>query len=163
MATLVTLLVLFARTVTAQRPTVWGELGIGPGYGPGQADWVVRVAGAVQVGRWMVVGRATNAANILGLFFANDSDVVTLADWALLAGIGSPPSTRHMYAAAGIGVAEIGRQGVPERHRLSLPLEAGASWRPLPVLGLGAVVFANLNSDATFGGVVVTLQAGKLR
>jgi hypothetical protein len=45
-------------------------------------------------------------------------------------------------------------------HTIGVPVIAEAALCPAPVFGLGAQIFANVNSRMTYGGAMVFLQIG---
>ena len=78
-----------------------------------------------------------------------------------------------VHLSAGIGVAVVGgrryRQlfggahGEPFDPMIGFPLEGHVSWMPASVLAVGLHGFANVNTGQPFGGVGVSVRAGRLR
>ena len=82
-----------------------------------------------------------------------------MEDLGLLAGIGTRPGRVHVAVAAGLGVAHNSR----DTSALAVPLEAQVTWRFSHVVGLGLRGFLSVNRIATFGGLTLHVQVGRLR
>lgn len=91
-------------------------------------------------------------------------------DLAILYGRGRHWSRGAATASIGLGLMDgercrgiLGGTCTPLSSRISLPVAARVSWRALPFGGLGLYGFANLNSEQSFAGAVLTIELGRLR
>ncbi len=79
---------------------------------------------------------------------------------------GFATQSERFHTSFSFGVAVIGgsrsdglfspSETIPTQ--FGFPLEANLYWRPLPNLGLGAYAAANINGDASFAGIGLSLQ-----
>ena len=56
-----------------------------------------------------------------------------------------------------------GSRETNREHSIGLASQADAVWAPLSFLGVGAGLFANLNSARSFGGATLTVHLGRVR
>jgi hypothetical protein len=98
----------------------------------------------------------------LNAAFGTGGGTLAASDVGLLYGRAGRPRMLHRYAALGAGVAEINGTGGVE-YRLALLLEAGASLRLLPFLGVAAQLFGDINTAQSFAGFTLGVQLGRLR
>jgi hypothetical protein len=136
---------------------VWGTVGLGGGT----PDGFAASAGLDLLARGHLISlRAAGVAGIIDDEF-----------WDVAAMYGRAHAWRRGLVALSTGLAIMdgnrcaGVFGgcVPVAARIGLPLAARLSLHPLPFLGVGLYGFANLNSEESFGGAVVTVQLGRLR
>jgi len=78
----------------------------------------------------------------------------------LLAGYATA-SPAQLYFSAAAGLAAV--HDVTDRNAVGVPIEAQATWRFLPWVGLGLHVFAVPNKLANYGGISLALDVGRLR
>ncbi len=139
---------------------VWLSLGLGGGAAQElNVDGTLAFQANAQWGRHHVALRALGMGDV-GSFPDGSDDSVT--EVSLL--YGRRRAWSFGYVAAAAGLANVSAKGLPgtsnEVHRtvgLPVVLEAGLQ---SPVLGLGIQGFGNLNSVATYGGVLILLQLG---
>ncbi|MFH5884220.1 hypothetical protein ACG2F4_07910 [Halalkalibaculum sp. DA3122] len=91
-------------------------------------------------------------------------------DIAFLYGRGT--RIRSFYVSAGLGASVIGGTRYPRlfgggrgeqmQTMIGFPLEGQISWQPLRYLAVDLYSFANVNTEQPFGGVGLSLRAGKL-
>lgn len=139
---------------------VWLSLGLGGGVAQElNVDGTLALQANAQWGRHHVALRALGMGDV-GSFPDGSDDSVT--EVSLL--YGRRGAWSFGYVAAAAGLASVSAKGLPGtanavQRAVGLPvvLEAGLQ---SPVLGLGIQGFGNLNSVATYGGVLVFLQLG---
>jgi len=141
----------FAGTTPAPRHRFWVSAGQGFGLLIAAAEYSC----AYQTGRYLVMARCCAT----GIPVMIDAPPPYIADFGLLFGLGSAGRTVHRSVAAGISYVEA----AGGLRTVGIPLEAGITWTPLPVVGIGATLFGNLNTILPFAGIVLHLRAGKLR
>jgi hypothetical protein len=138
-------------------PRFWFGIGVGSGWGSVQGGSLYGAL-SFQTGRHLIKLRSAVVFEIPG-----DAD----ADLGVLYGIATRRASTHASVALGIGFASVAGSlcgGPFERWRcVSLPLEAAVSYRPFGGLGLGLTAWADINRDRTFGGIVLTLEVGRVR
>ena len=161
------------RAQAAEDPTGGTEvrvdvsLGLGPGsYGVG-GQFALGVS--TPVGEFIARSAGTSEFNILSMS-------ESAADLALLYGRRKSGSRGWVRAAAGPAVAESIRAGPVvscsfifcnhepiKSYTAGLAVQGDAVWAVVPAFGLGASLFANLNPQASFGGMTVGVWVGSLR
>jgi len=132
------------------RSTVWGFVALGIGGAYDSTFYAAGVGAAWQRHKLVLMGRIASVG---------PEKENRMEDLGLLAGIGTQRGRFHYLAAAGLGVAR-NRQ---DSTALSLPIEAQATWRFSGFAGIGLRGFLSLNKVATFGGLTVMAEVGRLR
>lgn len=155
-------LLLLPVSLTAQpeseRSRIW--LGIGLGSGASSRDGGMAFVGQLA---WHRRPHAITLRTV-GVFDFFDADSGPFGDFGLLYGRTSTGPFGHVSLSA--GVAATGFESGCERPGgctvIGVPIAAEAALRILPIFGLGAELFANLNTEAVFGGLAVFVQLGWL-
>lgn len=145
---------------TQPGPRIWLSLGLGGGAAPElSVDGTLAFQATAQWGGHHVALRALGMGDV-GSFPDGSDDSVT--EVSLL--YGRRRAWSFGYVAAAAGLAGVGARGFPGtandlRRTIGLPvsLEVGLQ---SPVVGIGVQGFGNLNTVASFGGVLVALQLG---
>ena len=132
-----------------ERRATWVTLGLG--LGP-QFGTEVAVAG---------VGAISHQRGVLILSLTGvsaSSGIISAKAVGILAGVGTPPKTRH--ASAQLGIARVSGDHA-SRAVVGVPVQVqvGVSTRALGIAVLG---YANVNSYHTFGAAAIALQVGSL-
>jgi hypothetical protein len=145
-----------SRRVTAQenpapvRSTFWGFVALGVGAVGDSSFYAAGVGAAWQRRNLVLMSRIASVG---------PEKENRMEDLGLLAGVGTQRGRFHYLAAAGLGVARTSQDSTA----LALPIEAHATWRFSRVAGIGLRGFLSLNKLATFGGLTVMAQVGRLR
>ena len=95
----------------------------------------------------------------------------TYSDIGLLYGWSTKPALFTASIGTGIAYSTIvydesglfGSQSDITKNAIGVPLEIQLYWRFTRFVGLGLYTFANFNSEKSFAGVTICVQAGKLR
>ena len=132
------------------RTTFWGFAALGIGAASDSTFYAAGSGAAVQFRKLVLLGRIASVG---------PKKENRMEDLGLLAGIGTRPGRVHVAVAAGLGVAHNSR----DTSALALPLEAQVTWRFSHVVGLGLRGFLSVNRIATFGGLTLHVQVGRLR
>lgn len=140
---------------------VW--LGVGPGFGAGP-EIVGGLGGLIQL-TWQRE-RTHLALRTLGLVdfdgFPDSGGGSSATELGLLYGRARVTSWGHAAVGAGLSGVYLegcGDDGPDECWAVGVPLAAEAALQAL-VAGLGVQAFANLNTRAPYGGLVLFLQLG---
>ena len=138
-----------------QRPTVWATIALGQS-GISDSGMIHSAVGlSVQRNHLLVAGRVTgNQQGRKGDYTTRIRDVGILAGYATA-------SPAQLYFSAAAGLAAV--HDVTDRNAVGVPIEAQATWRFLPWVGLGLHVFAVPNKLANYGGISLALDVGRLR
>ena len=138
-----------------QRPTLWGTIALGQAGITDSGMIHSSIGLSVQRRHLVVTGRATgNQQGQKGDYHMRIEDVGILAGYATM-----PPAQLHFSIAGGLAIVHDNN----DRSTLGFPIEAQATWRFLPWAGLGLRVFGVPNELASYGGVSLALDAGRLR
>jgi len=127
-------------------------------------------SGNIQYGSGLISLHASAHAETVEIFGGGDE----LYDLGLLVGIASRGTRELASFAVGIarvtGSRYIGRPGLFSSGRrvgtqptIGLPIEAQLFHKLGRIAGLGACMYADINSEQTFGGITLNIQLGKLR
>jgi len=137
-----------------QRPTLWGTVALGQAGITDSGMIHSSIGLSVQRGHLLVTGRATgNQQGQKGDYRMRIRDV------GILAGYATPPAQLHFSIAGGLSSVH----DINDRSTVGFPIEAQATWRFLPWVGLGLRAFGVPNKLANYGGVSLALDAGRLR
>lgn len=139
-------------SLSPARSTFWGfaALGIGATAAADSTFYASGLGASLQRGKLVLMARIA----AVGPEREN-----RMEDLGLLAGVASPPARFHYLVAAGLGVA----RNAADTTALALPVEAQATWRLSRLVGVGVRGFLSLNRVATFGGITLMAQVGRLR
>ena len=99
-------------------------------------------------------------------FLPNERQVQDITELGGLYGLQLQQGWFCFCASGGIAMVATKEQnnGVIERfYSIALPIESQLLLEPLSFLGIGISLFANLNSKASFSGVALSVQIGRLR
>ncbi len=100
------------------------------------------------------------------LFLPNERQVKSIAELGGLYGLQVQQGWFCFCASGGVGMVLTTEQnnGVIENfYSLALPMEAQLLIEPLSFFGIGMSLFTDLNSKASFSGVALSVQIGRLR
>jgi hypothetical protein len=164
---LASLLVVGFGAVLAQAPPPMQERGTG---------WLALNLGYTVGGPWtgMYVASAdldfqrrhhwfgVRASAMLDEFYGDES----VAELGLLYGLAARHGSFHVLGGIGLAYVSVCREVSGEldcRKRLGIPLTGRLSVRPLPLVGIGAQPFGNMNSIASVTAWTVFVELGKLR
>ena len=139
----------------AQRRTFWGTIALGQA-GISDSGMIHSSLGlTVQRRHLLVTGHATgNQQGQKGNYRTRIRDAGILAGYAT-----TPPAQLHLSIAGGLAIVH----DIRDSSAVGLPIEAQATWRFLPLVGLGLRVFAVPNKLANYGGIALALDVGRLR
>ena len=138
-----------------QRTTLWGTIALGQAGITDSGMIHSSIGLSVQRHHFVVTGRATgNQQGQKGDYRMRIRDVGILAGYAT-----TPPAQLHFSIAGGLGIVH----DINDRSTVGFPIEAQATWRFLPWVGLGLRVFGVPNELANYGGISLALDAGRLR
>lgn len=153
--------VAFPSTVTGQsaagvhQQTFWGTIALGQAGITDSGMIHSSVGLSLQRRHLIVSGRlSANQQGQKGAYRTRIQDVGILAGYATAA-------ERPMHFAVAGGLAIV--RDINDSTTIGLPIEADATWRFLPWMGLGLRVFGVGNKLADYGGVSLALQVGRLR
>jgi hypothetical protein len=132
------------------RPTYWGFAALGVGAANDSSFYAAGVGAALQHGTLILMGRIASVG---------PEKENRMQDAGLLVGLGTQPGRFHCLAAAGLASARNNHDSTA----LAVPLEAQATWRFSSFAGIGVRGFLSLNKLASFGGLTVIAQVGRLR
>jgi len=137
-----------------QRQTFWGTIALGQA-GITDSGMIHSSFGlSLQRRHLLLTGRATgNAQGQKGNYRTR------IRDAGILAGYATTPAPLHFSIAAGLAAVH----DINDSSTVGFPIEAQATWRFLPWVGLGLRVFAVPNSLANYGGFSLALDVGRLR
>ena len=138
-----------------ERPTFWGTIALGQA-GITDSGMIHSSIGLSMQRRHLVVtGRATgNQQGQKGDYRMRIRDLGILAGYAT-----TPPAQLHFSISGGLAVVH----DINDRSTVGFPVEAQATWRFLPFVGLGLRVFGVPNELANYGGISLALDLGRLR
>lgn len=159
--------------------TAWVGIGIGPGVISEGASGDSNQSGAVS---GILYGSVRNGPHLFSARLSMAAEVFgdAVSDFGVLYGRAVEAENGFASIAAGIaGVNgsydEDGPQILcgflgeceldpPEKFTtIGLPLDVQLMWRPIGYVGIGLSGYANLNAKASFAGVSLSLQIGRLR
>ena len=136
----------------------WVNFGLGKGSIGEGGEMAIILDGTFQFGKNVLSLRYS----LVGELLADD-----FYDYGLLYGRAFHSSTFFASGGVGLGLVEVRRGGLftgkETIYKFGFPLETQLFWRPLRFLGIGLYGFANFNSEESFYGFAICLQAGKLR
>jgi hypothetical protein len=142
---------------------IW--LGVGLGTGGSSND----EGGVGPLGQ-LVYQKRSHYIAARGLFFVDPLDTDSggggIGEVGILYGRASKGARGHVSLAAGLARTSFGDCHRPNGggcSTLGVPVVAEGAVRPARVFGIGAQLFANLNSQASYGGLMVFLQLGWMR
>jgi hypothetical protein len=139
----------------ADRPTFWGTISLGQAGITDSGMIHSSIGLSVQRRHLVVTGRASgNQQGQKGDYRMRIQDVGILAGYAT-----TPPSPLHFSVSGGLAVV----RDINARSTVGFPVEAQATWRFLPFVGLGVRVFGVPNELANYGGISLALDVGRLR
>jgi hypothetical protein len=113
----------------------------------------------------VVMGAAyQKKARSIGLrFTGNFSWTNNMEDFSLIYGFIS--KRRAGYKSFGTGISYVWDDDDGDGkyvHTVGIPLEAQFFWTPLPFAGIGLYIHLDINKNKPFGGLLLSLQLGKL-
>ncbi|HEU4997113.1 MAG TPA: hypothetical protein VFT29_19990 [Gemmatimonadaceae bacterium] len=138
-----------------QRPTFWGSIALGAA-GITDSGMIHSSLGvAMQRRHLIVIGRVTGNAQ------GNDTDGyrTRIGDAGVLAGYATTPGPLHLSIAGGLAIVT----DINDSTTVGFPIEAQATYRFLPWVGLGVRIFTVPNELANYGGISLALQVGRLK
>jgi len=144
-----------AGQAAVQRPTYWGQLALGVA-GISDSGMIHSSLGVSMQRRHLIVtGRVTgNAQGQKGDYTTRIQDAGILAGYAT-----TPPARLHFSIAGGLAIVS----DINDSTTVGFPIEAQATWRFLPWVGLGLRAFSVPNELANYGGLSLAVQVGRLR
>ena len=137
-------------TVSHARPTFWGFAALGIGGAADSAFYAAGVGAGWQRRKLILMARIASVG---------PEEENRMSDAGLLVGIGTQGGRFHYLAAAGLAAARSSQDSTA----LALPVEAHATWRFSKWGGIGLRGFLSINKLATFGGLTVVAELGRLR
>ncbi|MFC2133190.1 hypothetical protein ACFLTH_01115 [Bacteroidota bacterium] len=138
---------------TASTHTFWLNLG----GGTGRFERAYSVNFSYQYKNYILSLRHADTSE--GPFFGGEA----LWDTAVLFGMAATPAKTFYSLAAGISKVS-GNVGVKSiEDVIGVAFEAQLFVRPVTFAGIGIYIFANINSEESFGGATLCLQLGLLR
>ena len=138
-----------------QRPTLWGTIALGQAGITDSGMIHSSIGLSAQRGHLLVTGRvAANQQGQKGAYRTRIQDAGVLAGYAT-----TPQAQMHFSVAGGLAVVH----DIKDRSTVGFPIEAQATWRFLPVVGLGLRVFGVPNELSNYGGFSLALEVGRLR
>jgi hypothetical protein len=132
-------------------------------------------SGAAQHGReglsavgQLVYQKDVHYASLRGALIADPfgTDADGMVDMGLLYGRVHSGRVGHAAIAAGLSLVSFQSCDASSSDgclRIGVPVIAEAAFRPIPIIGLGAQAFLNLNREAVAGGAVIFMQVGWVR
>ena len=140
---------------SAPRQTLWGTIALGQAGITDSGMIHSSIGLSAQRGHLLVTGRiAANQQGQKGNYRTRIQDVGILAGYAT-----TPPAQMHFSIAGGLAVVH----DIKDRSTVGFPIEAQATWRFLPAVGLGLRVFGVPNELSNYGGISLALEVGRLR
>ena len=142
------------------RSRIWLGLGIGGAASTSESEGMALLGEVVyQSGPHHFAIRGLGVIDPLG------EDADEFGELGVLYGRAAKRTWGHAAIAAGLALTGFG--ACPGTgggcHTIGVPVAAEAALRFAPVVGLGAQVFANVNSKSVYGGLAFFLQLGALR
>lgn len=128
----------------------WAAAGLGAGAMSGDGGGIISLELAHQWDEQLLM------LAIGGVFDLYDEAV---GDLGVLYGRARTGPTFHSFAAVGLAATE----GDAGESTIGVPIRLGASWRPVPILGIGIRTLANLNTVGSYVGFALVLEVGDLR
>jgi hypothetical protein len=145
---------LSAQSAAGDRPRIWAA----GGFGDGRSGWDGDLNSILLE---FVYQRGHTQFALRGVAVSTTyTDEPSYNETGLLYGRTFLGGLGHATVGSGLAVVKACEDGDTCTWTLGLPLVSEAALRPFPVIGLGVQAFANLNGQASFGGLVLFLQAG---
>lgn len=171
---------------TRQRNLVWASacflmaMLLGPGLGAQEASNPLQIWLSTALGGGVMAGNGSGVALGVTLIGAKSgymvalhaSEIAEIDSGSGVAGgggivVGKIATNKYGYAfvGAGVGLSNCDGFGGPEcefQNRFGIPVVAEAALRLTTFFGLGLQTFANLNTAASYWGLAVSLQLGRV-
>jgi len=143
------------QNAAVDRPSLWGTIALGQAGITDSGMIHSSVGLSLQRRHLIVTGRVSeNQQGQKGAYRTRVKDVGILAGYAT-----TPNAALHFSAAGGLAIV----RDINDSTAVGFPIEADATWRFLPWVGLGLRVFGVGNKLAQYGGISLALQVGRLR
>lgn len=127
----------------------WVAGGFGAGVSTDEAKAMVSLELAHATGEHLFMFAVGGAFELYG---------ESLGDFGVLYRRSRSSESFHTHAAAGLSVTESDSES-----GVGVPLRLGASWRPVPILGIGVRTLANVSTVGSYVGFAIVLELGDLR